>query len=254
MGGIDVRGVRFRYGRGFALGPVSLGVDGPGVTALMGPNGAGKSTLIRLLCGVTSPREGRVEVAGRPMARGRSGREARQVLGYVPQSMQFAPRARLEQVLHHAAWLRRVPRAECEQAVARALSVVDLQDRAGERVRSLSGGMLRRLAVAQALVHDPQVLVLDEPTAGLDPQQRLAMRRYLQNLGEVATVLVATHLAEDVTAVADSVVVLGGGSVLYDGGLAGLLEGGPGASEGMSALDAALTSLLGVHPDELAAT
>lgn len=254
MAGIDVQSVRFRYRRGFALGPVSLSVDGPGVTALMGPNGAGKSTLIRLLCGVASPAAGRVEVAGRTMARGRRGRAARQVLGYVPQSMQFPQRARLVQVLHHAAWLRRVPRADSEQAVARALSVVDLQDRAGARVRSLSGGMLRRLTVAQALVHDPQVLVLDEPTAGLDPQQRLAMRRYLRSLGERATVLVATHLAEDVTAVADSVVVLGGGAVLYDGGLAELLAAGPGDGEGMSALDAALTRLLGVHPDELAAT
>ncbi len=98
MAGIDVQGVRFRYGRGFALGPVSLSVEGPGVTALMGPNGAGKSTLIRLLCGVSSPGEGRVEVAGRAMARGRRGRAARQVLGYVPQSMQFPQRARLGQV------------------------------------------------------------------------------------------------------------------------------------------------------------
>lgn len=254
MAGIDVDGVVFRYGRGFALGPVSLRVDGPGVTALMGPNGAGKSTLVRLLCGVSSPREGRVVVDGRPMTRGRGGQAARGSLGYVPQAMQFPPRARLEQVLHHAAWLRRVPRSGAEEAVRRALSVVDLQDRAGARVGSLSGGMLRRLAVAQALVHDPRVLVLDEPTAGLDPQQRLGMRRYLRALGERATVLMATHLAEDVTAVADSVVVLGGGAVLYDGDLDGLVSGGPGASAGMSALDAALSALLGVHPDELAAS
>ncbi|MGN6610241.1 MAG: ABC transporter ATP-binding protein, partial [Angustibacter sp.] len=94
----------------------------------------------------------------------------------------------------------------------------------------------------------------DEPTAGLDPQQRLTMRRYLRALGETATVLMATHLAEDVSAVADSVVVIGAGQVVYDGGLEGLLSHSPGASAEVSALDAALARLLGVHPDERAAS
>ncbi|MGN6611079.1 MAG: ATP-binding cassette domain-containing protein, partial [Angustibacter sp.] len=164
MSAISVDDVRFRYGRGFALGPVSVSIEGPGVTALMGPNGAGKSTLVRLLCGVSTPRSGRVEVAGVAMGRGRRGRAARLALGYVPQTMEFPPRARLREVLHHAAWLRRVPASKAQDAVDRALAVVDLQDRAGDRVRSLSGGMVRRLAVAQAVVHDPKVLVLDEPT------------------------------------------------------------------------------------------
>ena len=123
----------------------------------MGPNGAGKSTLVRMICGLASPTSGSVTVGGLPIAPGRSGRAAKQRIGYVPQAMAFPPRARVEQVLHHAAWLREVPAPERVSAVMSALAVVDLTDRARARVGSLSGGMTRRLAVAQALVHDPSV-------------------------------------------------------------------------------------------------
>lgn len=249
-----LRAVTFRYRRSFALGPIALSVTGPGVIALMGPNGAGKSTLVRLVCGLATPTTGSVSVDGLPVSPGRSGRAAKQRLGYVPQVMAFPPRARVEQVLHHAAWLRRVSSEQRVDAVRSALAVVDLTDRARSPVGSLSGGMVRRLAVAQALVHDPSVLVLDEPTAGLDPQQRLRMRSYLSALGERSTVLVATHLAEDVEAIADRVVVMAAGRLLFDGDVDQLVARGPGASRGMSAMDAALAVTLGEHPDERAAS
>lgn len=250
MDALEVNQVEYAYGRGFKLGPISFAVHGPGITALMGPNGSGKSTLTRLLSGVTTARSGEILLAGNKVSSGRAGRTAKAKLGYVPQFMAFPPRAKLAHVLYHAAWLRGVPASARSSAVSDALAVVNLSDRAGDRVGSLSGGMARRLCVAQAVVHTPEVLLLDEPTTGLDPQQRLAMRDYILELGRTTTVLMATHLAEDVQATATDVVVLGRGSIFYDGPLQAFLLRASAESKGLSPLENALVQTLGAHYDD----
>ena len=247
---LEVDEVVFAYGRGFQLGPVSFVIEGPGVTALMGPNGAGKSTLTRLLSGVAAVRSGHVRLAGQVVSTGHSGRAAKARMGYVPQSMSFPSRARVVEVLYHAAWLRGVPAGRREDAVEKALQVVNLGDRATDKVGSLSGGMVRRLAVAQAVVHEPAVLLLDEPTTGLDPQQRLTMREYILELGKRTAVLMATHLAEDVQATATDVVVIGQGKVFYDGDLSLFMQRALPEERGLSPLESALVQTLGPHYDD----
>jgi ABC-2 type transport system ATP-binding protein len=244
-GVVHVDGVSFRYGSGFILGPLSF-TAGTGVTGLMGPNGAGKSTLSRLVCGIARPSSGAVRIDDHLVSSGRRGRATQRLIGYVPQHLTFPRRARVVEVLHHSAWLHEVPAGARPQAVCSALSAVDLADRSTSRCGDLSGGMIRRLAVAQALVHAPRVLFLDEPTTGLDPRQRLVMRDHLSRLAVDHTVLLATHLAEDVQALADRVLVLGSGTQLFHGSLDQLLATtGRAARRGLSPIDAALDALLG---------
>jgi ABC-2 type transport system ATP-binding protein len=245
---VRVVDVTYRYGRGFQLGPLSFAA-GVGITGLMGPNGAGKSTLSRLVCGMVRATSGQVLVADRPVVTGRRGRPAQRLIGYVPQELTFPPRARVLEVLHHAAWLHEVPAPVRSAAVADALRAVRLTDRRTSRCGELSGGMVRRLAVAQALVHRPRVLFLDEPTAGLDPRQRLAMREHLREIAADRTVLLATHLAEDVQALADDVLVLGTGQQLFHGSISRLLELPECVPPGLTRLDAALEALLGPETD-----
>ena len=242
-GSVRVEDVTFTYRRGFSLGPLSFTAD-RGITGLMGPNGAGKTTLSRLVCGERKPESGAITIGGVAVLPGRRGRQTKRLVGYVPQHLAFPARARVVEVLHHAAWLREVPATARPTAVETALQAVGLQDRASARCRSLSGGMLRRLAVAQALVHSPPMLFLDEPTTGLDPGQRTAMRDHLREIATDRTIILATHLAEDVVVLADHVVVLGEGRPVFDGSVEALIAVEPHVRPGRSPIDAALETLL----------
>jgi ABC-2 type transport system ATP-binding protein len=243
-GSVRVEDVRFGYRHGFVLGPLTFSV-GRGITGLMGPNGAGKTTLSRLVCGAIDAHAGGITIDDVPVGTGRRGRAAKQLVGYVPQHLGFPARARVADVLQHAAWLRDVPGARRPAAVESALQAVGLPDQADARCRTLSGGMLRRLAVAQALVHSPPVLFLDEPTTGLDPRQRTGMRDHLRRIGANRTIILATHLAEDVQVLADRVLVLAQGQQVFHGSVPALLDLEPQERVGMSRIDAALESLLG---------
>ncbi|MFI7075355.1 ABC transporter ATP-binding protein [Micromonospora sediminicola] len=202
------------YGSGFTLGPITTTI-GRGVTCLIGANGAGKSTLIRLLSGTEHPTAGRVTltIAGSTAAvasqRGR--------IGYMPQEFAFPGRATCYDFLYYTAWLRKVGKADRTGAVTRCLDEVGLGDRAAAAIRTLSGGMRRRLCLAQALVHDPPVLLLDEPTAGLDPVQRVAIRDVVAALAGDRTVVYSTHLVEDIRGLDGTVMALRDGQVTFRG-------------------------------------
>ena len=191
---------------------------GRGVHGLLGPNGAGKTTLMRVLATVVAPTSGSVQLlpdpaGGRPPAL----REVRRRLGYLPQQFGFYPRFTAREYVEYLAWLKEMAPAAVPLAVDRALARVGLTDRADHRLKTLSGGMIRRVGLAQALVNDPAVLLLDEPTAGLDPEQRLAFRGLVRELGQDSCVLISTHLVEDVTAACDDVLVLDAGRIVFTG-------------------------------------
>jgi len=187
----------------------------PGITALLGSNGAGKTTLMRTLVTELPPKSGYVVIDGAPVSSRRSRVSARTKIGYLPQGFEFDRRFRVNEYVEYLAWLRGFPKQGRSEAVASALHSVGLADKSRERMTSLSGGMRQRVGIAGAVVGEPSLLVLDEPTVGLDPAQRVAFRHLIKSL-RTPYVLLSTHLTEDVDAIADHVVVLDDGEVLFD--------------------------------------
>lgn len=191
-----------------------------GVTAVIGPNGAGKSSLMNLLSTAIRPQRGNVVWQGRDIdTKGKDQDEYRRHLGWVPQDVGHPPRMRVESFLAYAAWLKEVPRKSVDDHVTKAVDFGDLKTLRRRRIGELSGGQRRRLMLATAVVGDVEVLLLDEPTVGLDPMQREALLELVRIVGEWAVVVVATHLLEDVVGVAERVVVLDNGRAPFEGSL-----------------------------------
>ena len=245
---VEAEALRVRAGRRLALDGLDLTL-GIGVHGLLGPNGAGKTTLMRALATVLRPAAGSLRLLGRDATDTRSLRAVRRRLGYLPQQVGFYPRFTLAEFVAHLAWLKEMPIGEVPVAVERALSRVGLVDRAGDQMRTLSGGMVRRAGMAQAIVNDPDVLLLDEPTAGLDPEQRVSFRALLRELGTDTCVVVSTHLVEDVAAACSDVVLLDEGHRVFAGGLEQLLGADPGPVDGdqQSPVERAYAALLQAH-------
>jgi len=217
-----------RYGRTVALDDVSLQLD-RGIVGLLGPNGAGKTTLLSILATVSSPDAGRLSVLGYDPADPAQRLEIRRRLGFLPQDLGYHRHFTVAAFLDYVAILKEITSSRARHAeVARVLAAVDLTAKAPARIRTLSGGMRRRLGLAQALLGAPELLILDEPVSGLDPEQRLRFRELLSQLPGDPTVLLATHQVEDVTAVCSAVVVLLAGQVRFRGSpaeLAALADG-----------------------------
>lgn len=236
-----LRDVRRSFGGGFTLGPVDLRFE-PGVTALLGANGAGKTTLMRLAVGILAPDGGQVLLGG-AAARGVD-------VGYLPQDFSGPRNVRVKDYLRFIAWCRsRRGRRLDDRDVHAALASVNLADATNARIGALSGGMLRRVGIAQALLGRTGVLVLDEPTVGLDPLQRRELRSLLVDLGGTSTIVLSTHLSEDVAAVAERVAVLHEGSVVYSGAVSGLTALGEGPGHGGEAVEAGFLRAIGGTPD-----
>jgi len=206
-----------RYGRTVALDRVDLAI-GTGITGLLGPNGAGKTTLLSILATVASPDAGRLSVLGFDPSDGRERVEIRRRLGYLPQDLGYHRHFTVAAFLEYVAILKEISDKRRRHAeIARVLAAADLAGHARKRIRTLSGGLRRRLGLAQALLGEPGLLVLDEPAAGLDPEQRLRFRELLSRLPDDPVVLLATHQVEDVTAICGRVVVLLAGQVHFAG-------------------------------------
>ena len=214
---VRVEGVRKSYGGVAALAELDLEL-GPGITGLLGPNGAGKTTLIRILATLLSPSAGQVGVNGWWTSDLRDRVEIRRRLGYLPQDLGLYPRFTVFEFVDYLALLKELDDpAERHRRVRAALAAVELEDLARRKIRTLSGGMRRRVGIAQAIVADPLLLLLDEPTTGLDPEQRMRFRQLIAGIGEQRTVVLSTHLVEDVAAVCTKVVVLWQGRVRFHG-------------------------------------
>lgn len=187
-----------------------------GVTGLLGPNGAGKTTLFRTLATIAPPWSGQLELFGEPISNERQARRARRSIGYLPQDFGYYPAFSITDFVRYCAWLREVPSRKADSMTGEALRAVGLADRAQDRMKSLSGGMLRRAGIAAAIVGSPDLLLLDEPTVGLDPAQRLDFRELIRSLARAGTaVVLSTHLVEDVGAACDTVLVLNDGQVRH---------------------------------------
>lgn len=212
-------GVTHRYGRNGspALNDVTLQLQ-PGVTGLVGVNGAGKSTLLAVLSGALRPTSGRVSLDGVDLY-GRHRMHALSRLALMPQDFQVPVNKSAREVVAYLAWLRGVKGTAVWEAADRALAVVGLTTEANKRFRALSGGMRRRLALAQALAADPKVMLLDEPTTGLDPEQRVMLRALIRQLPDDQITLMSSHVMEDLDSTCERIAVIDEGSLLFDGAI-----------------------------------
>ncbi|MFB4284383.1 ABC transporter ATP-binding protein [Nonomuraea sp. MTCD27] len=225
---IQIRELTKTYGAKRALDGLDLTL-GTGVTGLLGPNGAGKTTLLRCLATTLAPDGGAVDAFGLDPADRAQRTALRRRLGYLPQNPGSYPHFTAFDLVDYVAILKELTDRKHRHAeVRRVLAEVDLTDQARTKVRKLSGGMRQRLALAQALLGEPHLLILDEPTVGLDPEQRMMFRALVSRLGESRTVVLSTHQTEDVAALCERVVVMRDGRAVFDGtpgGLAAVADG-----------------------------
>ncbi|GIH05483.1 ABC transporter ATP-binding protein [Rhizocola hellebori] len=247
---IQAEALRVRAGRRMAVDGLDLSVDA-GVHGLLGPNGAGKTTLMRSIATVLRPAGGTLTLLGEKVSGRLDLRGIRRQIGYLPQEFGFYRRFTVREFIEYIAWLKEMPAAEIPGAVQRAIERVGLTDRAQDRMKTLSGGMVRRVGIAQAIVNDPAILLLDEPTAGLDPEQRMQFRALLRELGTDTCVVVSTHLVEDVAAACTDVVLIDNGRLVFQGVPADLsAAAGDEAGDGDSAAERGYSAILRRHRDK----
>jgi ABC-2 type transport system ATP-binding protein len=221
---ISLRGVGRSFGATQALADIDLDLRA-GVIGLLGPNGAGKTTLLRLLATALPPSRGTVRVLGRDVEVLAERTEIRRRLGYLPQEVGFPRGFTAFAFVDYIALLKEWADPAARHAeVRRVLDQVGLSDAATKRIRAMSGGQRRRVALAQALLGSPPVLILDEPTTGVDPEQRVTLRTVLAELARTSIVVLSTHQTEDVAALCERVVVLDRGRVRYDGAVTDLVD------------------------------
>jgi ABC-2 type transport system ATP-binding protein len=221
---ISLRGVGRAFGATQALADIDLDLE-PGVIGLLGPNGAGKTTLLRLLATALPPSQGEVRVLGRDLEVPAERTEIRRRLGYLPQEVGFPRGFTAFGFVDYIALLKEWAEPASRHAeVRRVLDQVGLSDLTTKRIRAMSGGQRRRVALAQALLGSPPVLILDEPTTGVDPEQRVTLRTVLAEIARTSVVVLSTHQTEDVAALCERVVVLDRGRIRYDGPVTELVD------------------------------
>jgi ABC-2 type transport system ATP-binding protein len=223
MNAVTITGLDKSYGHTTALSGVDLALA-RGITGLLGPNGAGKTTMLRILATALAADRGSVAILGEDPTTTNGRVAVRRRLGYVPQETGFPRGFTAFAFVDYLAILKEwTDLSARHDEVRRVIDLVGLTDVATKRVNALSGGQRRRVVLAQALIGSPDLLVLDEPTAGLDPAQRGRLRDVLGRAGETSTVVISTHQTEDVAALCERVVVLDGGRVLFDGAVADMI-------------------------------
>ena len=203
-----------QYKNKLAVDRVSLELH-EGIYGLLGENGAGKTSLIRMICGILSPSSGSISFEGLDV--GDEGYRA--VLGYLPQAFGYYPEFSAQAFMYYMASLKGLTRSMAKVRSKELLELVSLSDVAKKKVKTFSGGMKRRLGIAQSLLNDPKLLILDEPTAGLDPKERIRFRNLISRLGRDRIVLLSTHIVSDVEHIAGTILLMKKGRLLYQGSL-----------------------------------
>lgn len=217
---ITIRNLTRRYGDMVAVDAVDITIDRGEIVGLLGHNGAGKTTVMKMLTGYLDPSEGSIEVDGVDVQADRA--RAQHHIGYLPENAPLYDEMSVQDYLRTIAALRGVAPGEVDARVAEAIVATDLQDRSTQRIGTLSKGLRQRVGIAQAILHQPDVLVLDEPTNGLDPTQIQHIRALVRRLGERSTILLSTHILQEVEAVCDRVIILIRGRVVADAPLSEL--------------------------------
>ncbi len=217
---IEIQGLTKYYGKKKALSEVSLSIP-QGMFGLLGPNGAGKTTLMKVLTTLLEKTDGKVTICGVPIE---NSRQIRKMTGYLPQDFSMYGNMNVYEALDYLAVLSGMSRSERKRKVPEMLEKVNLLEKQKIRVRSMSGGMKRRLGIAQAIIHDPRIIIVDEPTAGLDPEERVRFRNLLCEIAKDRIVLLSTHIVGDIEATCENIAVLNQGKICFDGQVSDLLS------------------------------
>lgn len=217
---IKIRNLNQYYGKKQALKDVNLTIE-TGMFGLLGRNGAGKTTLMKVLSTLLPKSEGDVTVCGRNVEHAQS---VRKIVGYLPQEFSMYPNMTVYEAMDYLGVLSGLKKSQRKQRIPQLLYRVNLQDDTRKKVKALSGGMKRRLGIAQAILHNPKVLIVDEPTAGLDPEERVRFRNLLCEIAEKRIVILSTHIVGDIEATCENIAVLDEGEMIYRGTVGGLIQ------------------------------
>lgn len=212
---LSVRHLSHKYARDWAIQDVHFDIDEPGIYGLLGANGAGKSTTMNIVCGVLYPTKGDALIGGNSIRT--NPIEAKKELGFLPQQAPLYPEFTVDEYLVHCARLRRMDRASIRPAVDEAKERVGVSHFSRRLIGALSGGYLQRVGLAQAILHRPGLVVLDEPTNGLDPVQILAVRELIREIAEDCTVLLSTHILPEVEALCNEIKMIDHGRIVFEG-------------------------------------
>lgn len=236
---IEVSHLTKKYGGHLAVDDVSFTVEDGQIYGLLGPNGAGKSTIMNILTGYLSATSGQVTVAGHPLPE--EADEAKACVGYLPEQPPLYPEMTVGEYLNFVAELKKVPRAQRKEQVLRAARRTGLEKVLPRLIRSLSKGYKQRVGIAQALLGSPKIIILDEPTVGLNPAQVIEMRKLIRELGKAHTVILSSHILSEVQAVCQQVLILSKGKLAASGTLQELTADGRSLEEVFLALTGAQT-------------
>ncbi len=201
-----------QYKNKIAVDRVSIKLQ-KGVHGLLGANGAGKTTLMRMICGILKPASGTISFDGMDAG----GENYRSILGYLPQDFGYYPEFTGMDFLLYMAALKGLGKAQAKRKSNELLQLVSLQDAARKKIKTYSGGMKQRLGIAQALLNQPKVLILDEPTAGLDPKERVRFRNLIEDWGKEHIILLSTHIVSDIEHIADNILMMKDGQLIFSG-------------------------------------
>lgn len=216
---LKISRVTKQFSAKIAVDKVSLEMK-PGVYGLLGANGAGKTTLLRMICGVLSPDSGEISLDRFSVKE----EEYRNCLGYLPQEFGYYPNFTAWDFMMYMAALKGIPRNRAKVRIEKLLEAVNLKGSEKKKIAVFSGGMKQRLGIAQALLNNPKLLILDEPTAGLDPKERVKFRNMISRLGQDRIVILSTHIVSDIEYIADEILLMKEGSILQKGSLQEILE------------------------------
>lgn len=218
---LELNHLRKQYKNKVAVADLSLKME-EGVYGLLGANGAGKTTLLRMLCDILKPTSGSVLCNGVQIRE--MGGEYRRMLGYLPQDFGYYPEMKAERYLRYLAELKALPPELIGSKTEELLHMVDLYEVRNKKIKTFSGGMLRRLGIAQAMLNDPEILILDEPTAGLDPKERIRFRNIISSFSRNRIVILSTHIVSDVEYIADRILLMKQGELILQGNLSQITE------------------------------